>query len=77
MAQNFVAEMVIKASDVEDAAGGVAKVVGGVAVVVSSTSIVVGVVEAGGTVSVGGSSYYACSSCGTIGAAICGAYPAN
>ena len=77
MAQNFVAEMVIKASDIEDAAGGAAKVVEGATVVVSSMSIVVGVVKAGGTVSVGGSSYYACSSCGTRGAAICGAYPAN
>ena len=79
MTQNFVAEMVIKASDVEDAADGVAEVVGGAIVVVSGMGTVVGATGAGGTISVGGSSCCACSSCDAAGAgvAICGAYPSN
>ena len=63
--------MVIEASDVDGATGGIVGVVGG-AVEVSSG---IGGVRAGGTDSVGSSSCYACSAYGVIRSAILGGSP--
>ena len=62
MARNSVAVMVIGASDVGGAVGGIGDVVGGSVEVASSIG---GVVGAGGTDSLGSSS--CCSACGGIG----------
>ena len=63
MARNSVAEMVMEASNVEDASGGTTGVVGGAEQVASS----VGAVRAGGTDSMGSSSCCACLACGGAG----------
>ena len=79
MARNSVAKMVMEASDVEGAAGGMEGVAGGSVAVTSG----IGGAGASGTDSVRSSSCYACSACGgTGGAGLGGAprdaeYPAN
>ena len=65
MTQNFVAEMMMEASNVEDAIGGTGGVVGGTVEVASG----IGGVGASGIDSVGSSSCYACSACGGTGGA--------
>ena len=62
MARNSVADMVMEASDVGGAVGGIGGIAGGSVEVASGIG---GVVGAGGTDSVGSSSY--CSACGGTG----------
>ena len=64
MARNFVADMVIKASDVEGAASGTEGVAGGLVEIASGIDDAVG---AGGIDSTGCSSYCGCSTCGGTG----------
>ena len=60
MAQKFVAKMVMKAFDVEDATGGTGGVVGGIVEV----ALGIGGAGVGGTDFVGSMSRYACLACG-------------
>ena len=71
MAQKFVAKMVMKAFDVEDATGGTGGVVGGIVEV----ALGIGGAGVGGIDSVGSSSCCAYSACGGTGGAGLGGAP--
>ena len=71
MTRNYVAEMVMEASDVEGATGGTTRVIGGAVEVASG----IDGVGASGTDSMRSSSCCACSACGGTGGAGLGGAP--